>query len=725
MIHAGLSICSPVIDEALPPGTRISGYVVERVLGRGGFAFTYLAHDEHLTDSRYALKEFFPQELARRTHGVQIQATTERAELYRQGLAGFLQEGRALLNLHRDAGGIFRHVAGIVRVHRYVEEHGTAYLVMDYVAGQSLEQALAARPRECWHEASVRRLATQLLEALAEVHAAGLLHRDISPSNIVLDKKDRPTLIDFGASRLQLAESTHTNNRVAKAGYSPPEQYGANMGEQGAWSDLYSLGATLYEVVTGNCVPEAMARVAADRKGKDPFRPAAQVAPAGYSSAFLEWIDWHLALDEDARPRSVAASLARLASVRQPENGAAPEVATAQPVKTAPVHPAKRFSAQPASDNTPPKAQSTSAQAEPSPTPTARVDPAKRFEGHVPPAKRPPKGPEDEPVTPVVPAAPPKASTRRWAVALSVVAVASALGFSAIKSWRADSNDNINAAVEPAAVPVAKVPDAPTVLPVENEAHAPGKPFRDPLKSGGEGPEMVVIPAGRFLMGSPAAEKGRSDNEGPQREVSVRRFAMGTTEVTFADYDRCTAAGRCGKADDNGWGRGTRPVIHVSWEDGQKYAAWLNAETGKKYRLPTEAEWEYAARAGTTGPFSFEGVISPAKANYDSSGTYGGSLEDSAGYRGLTVPGGSLPANPWGLHEVHGNVWEWAQDCYRDTYVGAPRDGSAVEVTNCEYRVLRGGTFHYYPDMSRSAARYGSSPTFSPSYVGFRLARTL
>lgn len=134
-----------MIDEALPAGTRISGYVIERVLGQGGFAFTYLAHDEHLTDAKFALKEFYPLEIARRTQRVQIQPMATRAELYREGLSQFIHEGRALLRL--------RH-AGIVRVHRYLEEHGTAYLVMDYVAGQSLQQALADRPREFWHEAS-------------------------------------------------------------------------------------------------------------------------------------------------------------------------------------------------------------------------------------------------------------------------------------------------------------------------------------------------------------------------------------------------------------------------------------------------------------------------------------------------------------------------------------------------------------------------------------------
>lgn len=162
----------------------------------------------------------------------------------------------------------------------------------------------------------------------------------------------------------------------------------------------------------------------------------------------------------------------------------------------------------------------------------------------------------------------------------------------------------------------------------------------------------------------------------------------------------------------------------MNWADAQEYAAWLSEETGQRYRLPSEAEWEYAARAGTTGPFSFEGTISPAKANYDSNHSYGGSGKDSKGYREKAVPAGSLPANPWGLHEVHGNVSEWVQDCYEDSYAGAPMDGSAVEGTNCEFRVMRGGSGDYIPDWLRSASRDWYEAASGHYRVGFRLVRT-
>lgn len=234
------------------------------------------------------------------------------------------------------------------------------------------------------------------------------------------------------------------------------------------------------------------------------------------------------------------------------------------------------------------------------------------------------------------------------------------------------------------------------------------KSFRDPLKTGGYGPEMVWIPGGTFTMGSPASEPVRRNDEGPQHTVTVPAFALGRTEVSFADYDRFAEATDRQKPNDAGWGRGERPVIHVSLGDARAYAAWLSEQTGQRYRLPSEAEWEYAARAGTTTPFWTGACINTQQVNYD--GTYD---HDSCGaktgrFRGQTVAVGSLPANAFGLHEMAGNVWEWTEDCWHDSYAGAPNDGSVWRETgggDCGRRVLRGGSWNYYPLTLRSAAR--------------------
>jgi len=211
---------------------------------------------------------------------------------------------------------------------------------------------------------------------------------------------------------------------------------------------------------------------------------------------------------------------------------------------------------------------------------------------------------------------------------------------------------------------------------------------KDSFKDCPECPEMVVVPAGEFMMGSPSNEESRDNDEGPQRKVTIAKpFAVGSFEATFAEWDACVAAGGCKhKPEDQGWGRGTRPVIKVSWDDITKeFLPWLSRKSGKTYRLLTEAEWEYAARAGTTTPFSTGRTITPDQANFDGNYTYGGSSKGA--YRQKTVDAGSFKPNAFGLHDMHGNVWEWVQDCYKDSYSGAPVDGSASASGDCSSRV--------------------------------------
>jgi formylglycine-generating enzyme required for sulfatase activity len=250
--------------------------------------------------------------------------------------------------------------------------------------------------------------------------------------------------------------------------------------------------------------------------------------------------------------------------------------------------------------------------------------------------------------------------------------------------------------------------------------------IRDELSDGSLGPEMLVLPAGSFLMGSPEDEPERSSDEGPQLRVEVAAFAIGRTEVTFEQYDRFAKSTGRKLPDDAGWGRGRRPVINVSWEDASAYAAWLSDQTRQRYRLPSEAEWEYATRAGTQRPFSTGDCIHTDQANYNGNYDYQACGARSDSYRRKTVPTGSLPANPWGLHEVHGNVWEWVQDCFHDSYKGAPDDGSAWEVGgDCTLRVVRGGGWISKPENLRSANRTWITTGEAINNLGFRLARTL
>jgi formylglycine-generating enzyme required for sulfatase activity len=236
-------------------------------------------------------------------------------------------------------------------------------------------------------------------------------------------------------------------------------------------------------------------------------------------------------------------------------------------------------------------------------------------------------------------------------------------------------------------------------------------------------PEMVVIPAGTFMMGSPETEAGHTAPEGPQHKVSIAKpFAVGVYDVTFAEWDACVSVGACpprpGAGSDAGWGRGTRPAIYVSWDDAQLYVAWLKRMTGEDYRLLNEAEWEYAARAGTQTVYYWGNDIGKNNANCQGCGS---EWDDKK----QTSPVGSFKPNQFGLYDMAGNVFSWVADCVHNNYDGAPADGKAWTTGDCNRRILRGGSWTYTPQNLRAAARAANTPAVRDSNSGFRLARTL
>jgi formylglycine-generating enzyme required for sulfatase activity len=241
-------------------------------------------------------------------------------------------------------------------------------------------------------------------------------------------------------------------------------------------------------------------------------------------------------------------------------------------------------------------------------------------------------------------------------------------------------------------------------------------------------PEMVVVPAGSYLMGSPDSEPERASIEGPRHEVTIAKpFAVGRFAVTFEEWDAALAAGGVQhKPADQGFGRGRQPVINVSWKDAKAYVAWLNGKVqGEPYRLLSEAEWEYACRAGTATPYWWGSSISPAQANYDGTADpyKGGGARGE--YRQKLLPVESFQANPWGLYQVHGNVWEWCEDCWNVSYKGAPADGSAWTSGNCASRLLRGGGWNFFPWNLRAAARVRLIAGDRCDFIGLRVARSL
>jgi formylglycine-generating enzyme required for sulfatase activity len=255
-----------------------------------------------------------------------------------------------------------------------------------------------------------------------------------------------------------------------------------------------------------------------------------------------------------------------------------------------------------------------------------------------------------------------------------------------------------------------------------------GQSFRDRLANGQPCPmcpEMVVVPAGSFILGSPANEPERSNDEAQVGVTIARPFAVGKFAVTFAEWDACVADGGCEgyRPDDHGWGRNSRPVINVSWDDTKLYIDWLNAKTGKTYRLLSEAEREYVTRAGRTTPFWWGSSITSKQANYNGNYTFDDGAKGE--YRQQTVPVDSFEANPWGLFNVHGNVSEWTEDCWNDSNQGNPGNGSARTIRYCYKRVNRGGSWFNIPRFLRAAHRSMDAPDVRSSNLGFRLARTL
>ena len=250
-------------------------------------------------------------------------------------------------------------------------------------------------------------------------------------------------------------------------------------------------------------------------------------------------------------------------------------------------------------------------------------------------------------------------------------------------------------------------------------------------------PEMVVVPAGEYRMGSPSGEAGRDDDEGPRHRVEIREsFAVGVYEVTrgqFAAFVGATdhdAGKSCLTYEGGSWewreGRSWRnpgfdqtdghPVVCVSWEDAQAYVDWLGEKTGEEYRLLSESEWEYVARAGTQTRYGWGDEVGSERANCDGCGSRWDNRQ--------TAPVGQFEANRFGLHDVHGNVWEWVEDCWNGSYAGAPADGSAWRSGNCDRRVLRGGSWGGIPGFLRAANRNGLVTGIRNGNFGFRIART-
>lgn len=616
--------------RALPQGYRINEFEIQGVLGSGSFAIVYKAHDHSLNQTR-AIKEFLPRGLAARFDNNAITILSKKDEAaYSSGLASFIEEARLLAGINHPS---------VVRVYRCIEANRTAYMVMDLCEGESLEQRIERQPE--FDEQWIRNFLLSLLGGIEALHTARILHRDIKPSNIFLADGSRPILIDFGSARqLTNDEVQRPMTAMVTYNYSAPEQWDSTgQFPQGPYSDIYSIGATCYEMVVMRKPSASNTRLL-----RDLLVPASELGKKKFSPKFLKTIDKALNIAVKDRYQNARQWLNDLGA--SSGNGDA------------------------------------------------------------------------------------TAGKKSWSTALTLAVMAIAICGAAYaflhRGGAASSGD---------ALPVAAKVDA----------YSAGDLIRDCPSC----PEMVVVAKGGFQQG--ANGNGAIPDELPRHAVKIAYpLAVSRFEITRSQFSEFVNASgynfggdtSCDKKLPDGnlrtWKapgfvqRDDEPVACVSWFDSNAYAKWMSEVTGKPYRLLSESEWEYVARAGSeaTVPWGTDEGKSCEHANLadESFAQRTGAkvafkCNDQSPY---TAPGStSLRQNRFGVHDTLGNVAEWVADCKTDDYGSAPADGSAVTRATCQSRVYRGGAFNYATTDVRFSLREALPPGQRRPFIGLRLAREL
>jgi len=582
---------------AWKPGHQLESrpeFVVDCILGEGGFGITYKVHHQALN-----------QDFVIKTPNARLQNDPD----YPKYLNRFIQEGQRVAKICHDPH------PHIVRVTDLFEEVGIHCLVMDYVPGESLWKYV--QNQGALSEAQAVRYIRQIGDALRVVHKAGLVHRDATPLNIMVRSPEKAVLIDFGIAKGLIPTTSTTTDKAGNRGFAPYEQM--LRGNRKVTVDVYTLAASLYYAVTGQRPMDSYTRKLDDAE----LIPPQQIIP-GLSDATNQAILSGMALEAKNRPQSIEAWLALLTFeppiIRSVTSSSVESSATVQPAKTAKTLPVSAFDFQ-------------------------------------------------------------------------VVTVE-------VKSGVLGKKLTLNRRPQQAYHYIETLGDVPL--------------------------EMVAIPGGTFQMGSPETEDGHSGDESPQHWVTIKPFFLGKYPITQAQWQAVAHLPQVNREldpDPSSFKGADRPVEQVSWYDCVEFCARLSQYTGWNYRLPSEAEWEYACRAGTTTPFHFGETITTDLANYDGNYTYGAGAKGK--YRGETTPVGSFQvANAFGLYDMHGNVWEWCLDQWHDSYEGAPSDGQAWIIDNNNdnhSRLLRGGSWSFYPRYCRCALRGWDTPGFRLYNYGFRV----
>ena len=708
-------------------GPQNRRYRLERLIGTGGMGQVWQAtdlatHAELGSSEMVALKILPPQLTQSATHAkLLIEEATQARKLAHEN---------------------------IVRVYEWAQDPATAsyFIIMECLDGEDLEHYLARQG--ALPLSAVQQLLHPVAEALAyawEKHK--LVHRDLKPGNVFLTARGDVKLLDYGiASRVRNADSSLALDmpNAGTQGYRAPEA-GANQRQPSPRLDVYAVAVMIYQMLEG-------------RMPFDDMRSASHLPSAPQALNAQQWqvLQNGFSLTPELRPLSVQALLEGLERAAGPSAEELAEQARQEQARLAQQQKQAALAAEQAREEELRQArlrqeeldQRRKAEIQAAALEKQRQDKLRREQE----AQRHFEAEEARKLRKE--ALRGQLRARREADAATALQEHQELQRKAIvakaeaayraeqeRARREEASRAAAAQVQQQAPPAVESP-ASAPEHVEPVANADGVLRDDFLDGSGQGPELVLIPSGRFQMGAHELEHKAAlqagsqqtwlDREKPQHWVGIERpFALARHPVSVGEWRAFVkATGWEAGGAETDWDKPgfvqneEHPVVGVSWNDAQLYLAWMSERTGRPYRLPSEAEWEYACRAGTRTAFNVGDTISTEQANYDGLYVYNGGPRGV--YRGGTSPLGTFAPNSWGLFDMHGNVWEWVQDVVHDNYEGAPVDGSAWEEgSDSSRRILRGGSWLYHPRYLRSALRNGFSTVLSNDIVGFRVARTL
>lgn len=699
------------LRDALKSGHLLLWYKIERVLGEGGFGITYLAHDVNL-DKLVAIKEYLPGDMCHRNNDNTISPNINSIQDFNTGLNRFIREARTLAK--------FEH-PNVVKISNVFEENNTAYMAMAYEKGKDLKELL--RPRKTINEDYIFSIILPVLEGLEYVHDIGFIHRDIKPGNIMIREDGSPVLIDFGSVH-NTKKSQVEVTTIVSPGYTPHEQYLIEAELQGPWTDIYSLGATLYRCISGVNPIDAINRSSAIIKQlSDPLPSAMSVGKDRYNEYLLKAIDHALAFNEKDRPQSIGDWRDELVVGRLLEKGDTLN--------------AGNF-----------------------------ISGATR--GH--------KTKLDKTI--VLTQVPKTSSKKRYPyiIAASLMVTTIAISMTFLNNGQDHKEARKQHSFPPIIVSIETPNETLLVPPKEvitesknNSIISSTTPIiekiiegeiTDTLSDGSAAPTLIIIPKGSNIIGSSDNEEGRRNDEGPQILITIKDvIAIGKTEITIAEFTKFVNATNykteaeldstkgCRTYQSNGWDwtsgkswkvpgyeqQNAHPVVCVSWKDAMTYVKWLSTETGHTYQLPSEAIWEYASRADTTTSRFWGDEIACEYSNvsdFSRAAIHGLNIssnniflcEDGNSYSAKVA---SFKPNQYGLYDMIGNVWEWTIDCWNEDYTNLNNDGSARLEGNCNNRIYRGGSWGNLPTLVRAAKRLTDPSHYRYYNLGFRVSRII